>query len=88
MHFARTLAVLEKHPSTAATTARPAGVPFLFAIDSELGIEDGRVWREEDVERLRRGSSYADGGGGCGGSDGGDASCATGCGASCGGGGG
>lgn len=45
--LARTLAVLE-HGSVAA-----GGVPLLFAIDGRLRIEDGIVWGEDDIGRLR-----------------------------------
>jgi hypothetical protein len=46
--LARTLAVLEGR-STAA-----AGVPLLFAIDGRLRPEDGFVWGQDDIGRLRR----------------------------------
>lgn len=83
--MARTLAVLDRHSEAAAPTA--SGIPLLFAVDSELGLDDGVEWTKEDLERLRAGGSAVGGGAGCGGDgqpDGGGASC----GASCGGGGG
>jgi hypothetical protein len=86
--LARTLHVLE------AQSLSLGGVPLLFAIDGELGIEDGYVWGPTDVERLRRENKTisrsghwpyggACGGGGCGGGGG---SCGGG-GGGCGGGG-
>jgi hypothetical protein len=56
-----------------------AAAPLLFAVDSELGIEDGQVWNEREMERLRAaqprsipwyygGHAVSDGGGSsCGG---------------------
>ena len=76
------------------------GVPFLFALDSQLGIPDGQEWTSEELDGLRDSGSAsfggvfgADGdagpgsdGGGFGGDSGGGASCGGG-GGSCGGGG-
>jgi hypothetical protein len=45
--LARTLAVLEGRSVTAA------GVPLLFAIDGQLRVEDGFVWGDDDIGRLR-----------------------------------
>ena len=45
--LARTLAVVESQSVTAA------GVPLLFAIDGQLRVEDGYVWEEADIGRLR-----------------------------------
>ena len=45
--LARTLAVVESQSVAAA------GVPLLFAIDEQLGVEDGYVWEEADIGRLR-----------------------------------
>jgi len=76
--LARTLHVLE-------TQSLPlAGVPLLFAIDGELGIEDGQVWTAQEIDHLRdvelhRHSYYYTPGSGAG--------CAAGSGSSCGGGG-
>jgi uncharacterized membrane protein YgcG len=67
--LARTLAVLE------ARSVGAAGVPLLFAIDGQLRPEDGFVWEEADIGRLRslqphRWADYPHGavghGGGCG----------------------
>ena len=73
--LARTLAVVESQSVAAA------GVPLLFAIDGQLRVEDGYVWEEADIGRLRtfqphRWADYSPGfaghggcssGGGCGG---------------------
>jgi hypothetical protein len=73
--LARTLAVVESQSVAAA------GVPLLFAIDGQLRVEDGYVWEEADIGRLRafqphRWADYSSGfaglggcssGGGCGG---------------------
>jgi hypothetical protein len=87
--LARTLAAVD------GRSAAIAGVPLLFAIDNELGIEDGYAWEEGDIDELRTVQpyhAYGDPGGGGGGSFGGDSgsSCAGGgCGGGgCGGGGG
>jgi hypothetical protein len=56
--LARTLAVLESQ------SVMVAGVPLLFAIDGELGIEDGQSWAEEDIASLRDHHRYVDHGGG------------------------
>jgi hypothetical protein len=45
--LARTLAVVEGQAVTAA------GVPLLFAVDSQLRVDDGFVWEEDDIGRLR-----------------------------------
>jgi hypothetical protein len=69
-----------------------ASIPFLFAIDSSLGLAEGNFWRPEDIELLRSSGAVAgdagsglylaagDGGGGDGGGDG----CGGGCGGGCG----
>jgi hypothetical protein len=44
--LARTLAAVEG-------SGVIAGVPLLFAIDGELGIEDGYAWDEQEIEQLR-----------------------------------
>jgi hypothetical protein len=73
--LARTLAVVESQSVAAA------GVPLLFAIDGQLRVEDGYVWEEADIGRLRafqphQWADYSPGfaglggcssGGGCGG---------------------
>lgn len=75
--LARTLAVTESQ------AAMLGGVPLLFALDGELGLEDGFVWAEDDIQQLRAVQPhhhYADFGGHAAG-----AGCASG--SSCGGGG-
>lgn len=81
--LARTLAVTE------SGSGLIGGVPLLFAIDGELGLDDGFVWGEADIQQLRAVQPYhhyVDSGGhvagaGCGGGS----SCGGG---GCGGGGG
>jgi hypothetical protein len=29
------------------------GIPFLFALDGELGLEDGQKWSPEEIDSLR-----------------------------------
>jgi hypothetical protein len=87
--LARTLAAVERNRALTM-----AGVPLLFAIDSELDLEGGHAWQEADIAALRDhqryidpGSSHAWGGGsfgGCGTGDGGGGGCGGG---GCGGGG-
>ena len=87
--LARTLKVLE-----AQSSGTIAGVPLLFAVDSELGREDGYAWRADQIDQLRRRELDLDGhrhsascaavGGGCGGGGGGGGGCVGG---GCGGGG-
>jgi hypothetical protein len=82
--LARTLATLDSRAAMAG------GVPLLFAIDEELGVEGGYSWAEQDVEQLRAAQpyhQYAHHGGGHGISDGGSVDAAPGCGGGCGGGG-
>ena len=91
--LARTLAVVESRSAAAV------GVPLLFAVDGQLRLEDGYVWEEADIGRLRtfqphRWSDYSGGfvgeggGGSSGGCGGGGSSCGGGgCGGGCGGGG-
>jgi hypothetical protein len=84
--LARTLAVTERHALQGPVAAGAvAGVPFLFALDGELGIEGGYVWTPESVAELRKGDGYGGGcsGGSCGGDGGG---CGGGGGGGCGGG--
>jgi hypothetical protein len=45
----RTLTTLERDPAVPGYV----GIPFLFALDGELGIEDGRTWTPEDIDSLR-----------------------------------
>jgi hypothetical protein len=45
--LARTLSVVE------GQSAAIAGVPLLFAVDRELGLEDGYHWAAEDIAGLR-----------------------------------
>ena len=51
--LSRTLTTLERDP-----TPGYIGIPFLFALDGELGLEDGQTWTPEDIDSLR--SSEAD----------------------------
>jgi hypothetical protein len=55
--LARTLAAVERNSALTM-----AGVPVLFAIDSELGIADGHAWAEQDIEALRDHYRYVDNG--------------------------
>jgi hypothetical protein len=82
--LARTLAVVDRNRAL-----NMAGVPLLFAIDSELDLAGGQTWAETDIAALRDHYRYIDHGNGHGWS-GGDhgGGCATGCGGGgCGGGG-
>jgi hypothetical protein len=88
----RTLTTLERDPAVPGYI----GIPFLFALDGELGIEGGQQWTPEDVDSLRDsgagdgafdgtfdGGAPADGGGwfgGDGGGFGGDGGGGGGCG--------
>jgi hypothetical protein len=74
--LARTLATVERNRAAAL-----AGVPLLFAIDSELDLAGGHAWAEADLAALRDHSRYLDHGS----SGWHGAGCATG--AGCGGGG-
>jgi hypothetical protein len=77
--LARTLLITEKHGlSGPISSTALASVPFLFALDGELGIEGGYLWTPESIEQLRRDDSVGSGacngsadaggdGGGCGG---------------------
>ena len=87
--LARTLAVVEGQSVPAA-----AGVPLLFAVDGQLRVEDGFVWDEGDIGRLRafqphRHADYSGSGFvGCAGSAGAGCGSGGGCGGGgCGGGG-
>jgi hypothetical protein len=51
--LARTLAVADRQ-----SLAFSAGVPLLFAVDAELGIEDGYEWDERDIQDLRTATPY------------------------------
>jgi hypothetical protein len=80
--LARTATVLDRHPAVALSGAH-AGVPLLFAVDSEVGLPEAREWNLEDLERLRDERTTV--GKGCSGScTGGGSSDGGGCGASCG----
>ena len=85
--LARTVSVFDRHP-VASPLGLAYGLPFLFALDAQLGIEDGNRWTEGEIDALRQTddgsaagwSSSSDGSGG----DAGGVSCGGG---SCGGGG-
>ena len=49
--LARTLYVLDKHPAGAVIAA--AGVPLLFAVDSQAGLADGYVWSVAELAAIR-----------------------------------
>ena len=87
--FRRTVAVVDRHQAHLAI----AQMPFLFAVDSTLGLDEGIVWSLEEIEVLRSGGAVVgDPASGffLAGGDGGAASCGGGScgGGSCGGGGG
>jgi hypothetical protein len=71
--LSRTLEVVD------GRSASLAAVPLLFAIDDEVGLEDGYSWAADDVRQLRedrphrfaRYHSPGHAGGGCGGDSGG-----------------
>jgi hypothetical protein len=74
--------------------ATVAGVPLLFAIDHQIGVEDGYLWGTEDLAGLRAyepqryayyGGAACSSGGGCNSGGGGGGGCGGG---GCGGGGG
>jgi hypothetical protein len=50
----RTLLTTERDPMVPGYV----GIPFLFALDGELGLEDGQKWTPQDIDSLR--SSGAD----------------------------
>lgn len=89
--LARTLKAVERNRALTM-----GGVPLLFAIDSQLDVEGGQLWAEEEISALRDHYRYVDQGsahgwsgghvaGGCStGGDGGGAGCGGG---GCGGGG-
>jgi hypothetical protein len=88
----RTLLTTEREPMVPGYV----GIPFLFALDGELGLEDGQRWSPEEIDSLRDsgpdvfdgtfggdGGAGGDGGdwfGGDGGGFGGDAGGGGGCG--------
>jgi hypothetical protein len=85
--------VLDRHPD-ASPIGLAYGLPFLFALDFQLGIDDGNRWTEGEVDALRQTGEVADAGfaagwsswsDGSGGGDAGGVSCG---GSSCGGDGG
>jgi uncharacterized membrane protein YgcG len=88
--LARTLAAVERNRALTM-----AGIPMLFAIDSELDLVGGQSWAEADIASLRDHQRYLDHGGahswssggyagGCSAGDGGGGGCGGG---GCGGGG-
>ena len=83
--LARTLAAVERNRALTM-----AGIPMLFAIDSELDLADGQQWAVQDIEALREHQRYVDyGSGGHGWSGASFAGCSSGDGGGggCGGGG-
>ena len=80
MPFTGTLALV--------ASAAMAGVPLLFAIDSELDLAGGQAWQEADIAALRDHQRYVDYGGGHSWGGGHASGCSTGDGGGgCGGGG-
>ena len=88
--LARTLAAVERNRALTM-----AGIPMLFAIDSELDLVGGQSWAESDIASLRDHQRYLDSGNGhastagshgagCASGDGGGGGCGGG---GCGGGG-
>ena len=72
--LARTLAMVERNRALTM-----AGIPMLFAIDSELDLVGGHAWAAADIESLRTHQRYIDPGTGHGWSGGGFAAgCSTG----------
>ncbi len=61
----RTLLTTEREPMVPGYL----GIPFLFALDGELGLDDGQKWTPEDIDSLR--DSGPDEGPGVFGGDGG-----------------
>jgi hypothetical protein len=49
----RTLLTTEREPMLPGYL----GIPFLFALDSELGLPDGRSWTPEELDGLRTGGA-------------------------------
>jgi uncharacterized membrane protein YgcG len=88
--LARTLAAVDRNRALTM-----AGIPMLFAIDSELDLVDGQLWAMPDIEALRDHQRYIDqstahgwwDGGGSGFVFGGDGGGSDGGGGGCGGGG-
>jgi hypothetical protein len=84
--LARTLAAVERNRALTM-----AGIPMLFAIDSELDLVDGQSWAEADIASLRDHQRYLDSGTGhawTAGSHGAGCASGDGGGGGCGGGGG
>ncbi len=72
--LARTLAAVERNKALTM-----AGIPLLFAIDSELDLAGGQAWATHDIAALRDHSRDIDNGGGHGWSGGSNAGgCSTG----------
>ena len=68
----RTLLTTEREPMVPGYV----GIPFLFALDGELGLPDGQKWTPEDIDTLRdsasdEGTGVFGGDGGAGGDGGG-----------------
>ena len=59
--LARTVSVLDRHPA-ASPIGLAVGLPFLFALDAQLGIEDGNRWTEGEIDALRQTGDAADAG--------------------------
>ena len=57
--LARTLAAVERNRALTM-----AGIPMLFAIDSELDLTDGHLWAVADIDSLREHQRYVDYGSG------------------------
>ncbi len=51
--LARTVSVFDRHP-VASPLGLAYGLPFLFALDAQLGIEDGNRWTEGEVDACGR----------------------------------
>jgi hypothetical protein len=75
--LARTLRILDEYPDARRTEPEDDPIPLLFALDNELGVDEGYDWTEDHVEQLRAVRSdevfgitfpaCGTGGGGCGG---------------------
>ena len=59
--LARTVAALDRHP-VASPIGLAYSLPFLFALDAQLGIDDGTRWTEGEVDALRQTDEVADAG--------------------------
>ena len=63
----RTLTTIEREPMVPGYV----GIPFLFALDGQLGIPDGQQWTPEDIDALRSSGTEEAGSAGFFGGDGG-----------------